>query len=416
MKFTCGRRSRVALVLCVAMAMQWATPWPSSAKEILPEPALLLRFAGSDIPPGEAKAYLGMIPGAFSGAVRVRWVPVPADPDPGEGEEREFPVPDDAALRAISETIATASIHMDKVEDAAAARVLGEAEGLVRRYRFTDATRPFLAEIFLRAGILKIREGDAGGAEKLLARSRALRPGFSPDPALFPPQVLAAWEGARGRPLPEADLLVQSLPSGASIFVDGDPRGTTPSRVRPGKTGPVRIRISHPGYKDAERSGQWLPGDSETIGFTLSGDRVARLGELLADVSRRSGEGTGPLVSEIARAAGVSRVALLAFERRPDGFEARIYSGGAGGADPVLLGVERFPANAGDAIASWASSKLLAAGWPGERDEAGAKPWYNKIWFWTVVLSAVGLAAALGGGGGGGGSGGSSSGAVTVNF
>jgi hypothetical protein len=133
------------------MALEWATPWVSTAGENLPEPALLLRFTAPDIPPGEAKAALGALPGALSGPVRVRWIPVPAEPESGGAGVRDFPVPDDAALRAISGKIAAASIHMDRVEDDAAARLLSEAEAEIRKYRFTDATRPFLAEIFLRA-------------------------------------------------------------------------------------------------------------------------------------------------------------------------------------------------------------------------------------------------------------------------
>ncbi len=238
---------------------------------------------------------LDPIPAIVAKELRVRWLPVPLEPSGKDPSAGEIPVPDDAALRRIAGKVSRASERMDKVENAAAGSLLlEEAEKECRSYRFTEATRPFLAEIFLRRGILRLWEGKTSDAEALFSRVRALRPGFTPDPALFPPQVLAAWEAIGRRPVPEAELLVESLPSGAEIFVDGERRGVTPARVRTGKIAPVRIRVSHPGYRDAETTGQWLPGDTEIVRFSLPGDRVARLGELLAGAARGKGGGRGP--------------------------------------------------------------------------------------------------------------------------
>jgi len=295
-------------------------------------------------------------------------VTAPAEKAEATDLDAAYPVPDDAALRRISARISGAAGHMERVESAAAGKLLSEAEKEIRGYRFTETTRPFLAEIFLREGILKLWEGDPVSAETLLSRSRALRPGFSPDPAMFPPQFLSAWENARRRPLPEAELLIQSLPSGAGITVDGEYKGRTPSRIRPGKTGPVRIRVSHKGYRDAERIGQWLPGDAETLAVTLSGDREARLGDLLADDAGRRGGGAGPLISEFADAAGAGRVVVLALGRMESGetFRVRAYSRGTAGGDPVFLGETEVPGGGegAETCGKWAAGKLLAAGWP----------------------------------------------------
>lgn len=356
------------------------------------------------------------MPAIIEKELRIRWVPVPVQAPESPPASMDLPVPDDAALRRIAETVRRASEQMDKAEAAGAERILREGERECRSYRFTEETRPFLAEIFLRQGILRLWEGRSSDAEALLSRVRALRPGFTPEPALFPPRFLSAWESVRGRPVPEAELLIESIPSGAEIFVDGERRGSTPSRVRTRKLAPVRIRISHPGYKDAETVGQWLPGDTETLRFSLPGDRMARLGEILAAEGRGMDAGAGPLVGELAAAAGTARVAVLMLERHGSGeeFRIRLYAGRPAGRNPVLLGEKTFSGGRSGVEMSgkWAAGALASDGWP--RSERQARPWYTSVWFWVVVLSA-GVAAALGASGGGG-SGGAPGGTVAVNF
>lgn len=417
MKSTSSRRRAVALLLCGTLLWRSAPTVAFAEDAVSTEPALLLKYAAPDLPDPSARAVLDPIPAIVAKELRIRWLPVPLEPSAKDPAAGVLPVPDDAALRRIAAKVSRASELMDRVESAAAERLLDEAERESRSYRFTEATRPFLAEIFLRRGILRLWEGKMSDAETLFSRVRALRPGFSPDPALFPPQMLAAWEAGGRRPLPEAELLIESLPSGAAIFVDGERRGVTPARVRMKNIAPVRIRVSHPGYRDAETTGQWLPGDTERLRFSLPGDRVARLGELLAGAARGKGGGAGPLVGELSAAAGTSRVAILMLEKEPAGerLRARLYAGRPAGQDPALLGETSFPGGGkGSRISGkWVADTLAADGWP--RAERQERAWYKSPWFWGVLLIA-GVAAAIGGGGGGGGSGGSSGGTVAVNF
>jgi len=416
MRSTSSRRSAVALLLCGSLLWRSAPPAHAAEAGAAREPALLLKFAAPDLDDRSARILLDPVPAVIADELRVRWLPVPVEPSGEEPVPAELPVPDDAALRRIAGKVSRASERMDKVETAAASRLLDDAEAECRSYRFTEATRPFLAEIFLRRGILLLWEGKTSDAEALLSRVRALRPEFTPDPAIFPPQFLSGWEAARRHAVPEAELLIESLPSGAEIFVDGERRGITPSRIRTNNLAPVRIRVSHPGYKDAETTGQWLPGDTEILRFSLPGDRVARLGELLAVEGRAADGAAGPLVDEIAAAAGTTRVAVLVLEkdRTGEGLHVRLYAGRPSGRNPALLGEKTFPAGTGgaDMAGKWAAGALAADGWP--KAERLERPWYNSAWFWAVVLSA-GVAAALGAGGGGG-SGGASGGTVAVNF
>ena len=417
MRATSSLRNAVALLLCGTLLWPPAPAVAGTEAGTSTESALLLKYAAPDLPDRSARETLDPIPAIVAKELRIRWLPVPMEPSGKVPSAGEMPVPDDAALRRIAGMVSRASERMERVERSDAERFLVEAEKECRAYRFTEATRPFLAEIFLRRGILRLWEGKGSDAEALFSRVRALRPDFTPDPALFPPQVLSAWKAIGRRPVPEAELLVESLPSGAEIFVDGERRGVTPARVRTGKIAPVQIRVSHPGYRDAETTGQWLPGDTEIVRFSLPGDRVARLGELLAGAARGKGGGAGPLVGELSAAAGTSRVAILMLEKEPAGerLRARLYAGRPANMDPALLGETSFPAGKGGAEISgkWVADALAADGWP--RSERSKRPWYYSPWFWGVVV-AVGAAAAFGAGGGGGGSGGSPGGTVAVNF
>jgi len=417
MRSTSSRRSAIALLLCGTLLWQSAPAAAGAEAGPSTEPALLLKYAAPDLPDRTAREVLDPIPAIVAQELRIRWLPVPMEPSGKVPSKVDLPVPDDAALRRIAGKVSRASEQMERVESAAASRLLEEAERECRSYRFTGATRPFLAEIFLRRGILRLWEGKGSEAEALFSRVRALRPGFTPDPALFPPQVLSAWEAAVHRPVPEAELLVESLPSGAQIFFDGERRGITPARVRTKNIAPVRIRVSHPGYMDAETTGQWLPGDTEILRFSLPGDRVARLGELLAGAEPGKGGGAGPLVDELSAAAGTPRIAILMLGKggADKALRARLYVGRPASLDPALLGETSFPEGKEGAEISgkWVADTLAANGWP--RAGRPERRWYKSPWFWGVFL-VVGAAAAFGAGGGGGGSGGSSGGTVAVNF
>jgi len=382
------------------------------------EPALLLKYAAPDIPETDSREIMDQIPGKVTKEVRVRWAAVPVEVTPVADADAIYPVPDDATLKSISEKISRASRHMEKMENREAARLLSEAEKEARGCRFSEAIRPFLAEIFLRQGILKLRERDVSSAESMFSRSRALRPGFVPDPALFPPQVITAWGNISGRSLLEAELIIQSLPSGAVVSVEGVPKGRTPVRINPGKTGPVSIRVSHPGYRDAEMAGQWLPGDAETLEFNLSGDRVARLGELLSEGKGKQGLGVGPLIDEFASAAGVQLVAVVTLEKdgSGDGYIAKAYSRGRSVGAPVYLGEKRISDGERNSqmTGKWLAGKLLEDGWPAEKKDPESEPWYKSWWIWGIVTGVVVTVALVVGGSGGSGSSGGSS--IAVNF
>jgi len=416
MKFTSSARKSLALFLSLIF-LAGAQVAPPSRAEPPAEPCVLLKVSAATIPQEVAKQKLGSIQTLLEKGLRVRWVsPKPSD-DAGTATEEAIPVADGKALETIAAKLGEAIRLTDRMETKKAAERLAEAETLARSFRFGETTRPFLAEVFLRRGLLALWEGNTGKAEEMLARSRVLRPEFEPDPAIFSPLFLAAWKRSGERPPPQAELFVSSLPSGARIFLDGKEAGTTPGRVHVNASGPVRVRVFAEGYQRSGRTGQWLPGDSEALEFSLVRDRNAALAELLS--SSPDGKEAGPMLSRMMAGSGAERVALLLLEEGRQGPVLRVLSQARGEETPQLLGTIVFPEeDAGyEPVAASAVEMLAKAGWPAKAAaETAGSPWYRKWWVWTLLgAAAAGLAVGIGGGGGGGSSA-SSTGTIGVNF
>jgi hypothetical protein len=416
MRFTSSARKSLALFLS-AILIRTAGGIPAVRAESPVEPCILLKVSAISIPPDMAKEKLGAMETLLEEGLRVRFLPIPSTAD-GESEpETTFPAADDKSLEKIAERLGSAIRHMEGMDTKAAKEKLFEAENLARSFRFGETTRPYLSEIFLRRGLLFLWEGEAGKAEEMLARSRVLRPGFTPDPALFSPPFLEAWKRSGERPSPRAEILVNSLPPGAKIYLDGEEAGMTPGRVHVSRSGPVTIRVLAEGYLPAERTGQWLPGDSEALDFPLARDPNAALVDILS--SSPDGKEAGPLLSRMILETGAIRAALLLLEEGDKGMVLRVASLAQGEEAPVMLGmVEWHEGDEGNAQVGKSTMEMLkGAGWPARSDtDAGGSPWYHKWWFWTILGVAVaGVAVGIGGSGGGGSSG-SSTGTIGVNF
>jgi PEGA domain len=416
MRFTSSGRKFLSFLLSLVLLRTTGSVPPVLAAPP-PEPCLLLKLSAVSIPADTVKSGLDALGGMLEEDLHIRWVtPVPAE-DAGHEAEEAFPVADDKTLDSISAALGDAIRHMDRMETKAAAEKLSEAETIARSTRFDDTTRPYLAEVFLRKGILSLWKGETGKAEDMLARSRVLRPEFDPDPAMFSPLFLEAWKRSGERPSPRAELLVTSLPPGAKVYRNGEEVGTTPTRVRISEPGIVRIGVLAEGYLRSGWEGQMLPGDSESLDFPLARDRNAALAEIVS--SSPDGREAGPLLSRLILETGAMRVALLLIGPGEEGPVLSVLSLAQGEEDPVFLGTVPWPED-GAGIAPVAASTvemLKSAGWPAQaRADTAEAPWYHKWWFWTLVgVAVVGAAVGIGGSGGGGDSG-SSTGTIEVNF
>ncbi len=379
------------------------------------ERCLLLKYAAPGVPDGTVSRWDAGLREGIARRLSVRWV------DIGEElrDERRGPAfreAGDADLARLSEMLAEVARAMEIYETEKAKSLLVRAEGEARRLRAGGRTAPFLADIFLKKGVLLHWEGDPAGAELQFGRVRVLLPDFRPDPAIFSPGVRETWEGAARKKPPDAEILVRSIPPGAEVSLAGVARGRTPLRIGIAGTSPVEIRVGSAGYRTAVWSGQWLPGDADAIDVELRHDPYSRLGEALGrgDESAASG-----YLGEISKACGVSRIAILVVSQEAGRQTVRVLSWNEGAAK-ALAAWESAADGGGEASSASAGTvadRLAASGWPQRPDGSPAgRPWYHKALPWILIGAVViGVAAGLGGGGGGGNSGGST-GTVDVNF
>ncbi len=412
MRSTSSARRALAALLCVLLAA--GAGCPAAAAGEPPVRALLLTFHAPDVPEETARSRMEAISSRLPAALRVTWAAVPAQADPG-GAAPDRPDADGASIERIAARLAEAVQRMERMETREAEALLDASEREARAFRPGEALRPYLAEIFLRRGLLRLWEGNRAGAEEMFARVRALRPDFAPDPALFSPSFRESWSRAAQRPPAGAEILVESLPPGADVFVDGTRRGATPARVRVPVLARVVIRLARPGYLPVERAGHWLPGDSEMLAVTLTRDRLSRLSELLAESG--GGKEAGELLDGMAAAAGAERVGVFVLSGRGAGARVRVLSLARGEREPAAAGEFAWQegGDGADAAAAAAAGLLKTAGWPAVSGDSRRKaPWYHSWWFWALVGAAV--AGAIAGAGGGGGSSGGSTGAIGVNF
>lgn len=392
---------------------------PVAQAEQVPEPCLLLRVASPGVSVQAAREAMAPISGFLEEHLGIRWVvPAPHATNAGKSDEEEpFPEPDSSVLSEISRTLEEVGRRMEEMETAEAARLLEEAEIRSRKARFGEVMRPYLAEIFFRQGILFLWNGEEDRCLERFARSRALRPEFVPEPALYSPAVRDAWERSKERPAGPAELLVQSIPPGAGIFLGDRKVGITPGRVPGSLEGPVRIRVELDGYIPEEKITQWLPGDSGMVEFTLERDPDS--GWLAKVAEDPEGSATGRVLTEMANRSRAARVAVLVYDL-PQGKRPilRVISLTSGDPTATSPGTVVWPEGerTAEQVAEQTAKILAKAGWPVKTAaRKRRRPWYHTWWFWTVMVSVAAGIAAAGAGGGGGGSG-SSTGTIGVSF
>jgi hypothetical protein len=390
---------------------------PARCRAASAEPVLLLKYSSPALSDEAARGRFAGILAAIEGRLDVR----PVAPPRGNRESGPvLPEIDDATLRSTASRVAAAGRKMDRLEIREAERELSAVSRELRRFRLGEATRPLLADVFVKLGTVAAWDGNDSAAATLLAGARSLDPSFAPDPALHSPRFRELWNGPAREVHPEAEVLFETVPPGARILVDGEDRGTTPRRIKVPACRPQTLRLEHAGFQPAIESRQWFPGDVERVEVVLEGDREWRLASSL----RAPGPGfpeAAPIVSEMAYASGVSRVAILVLDRSGNGEEMKVIAASASDPVPRLAGTVRFGTDEASVRAAVARApELLAeAGWPAlpAPPPGSARPWYHRWWFWTCLgFLAAGAAVALGGGGGDGGDTATTSGSSSVSF
>ena len=89
-----------------------------------------------------------------------------------------------------------------------------------------------LWEAWMLLGTARLADGQEPAARDAIGAALALHPARRPDPAAFPPEILAAWESERALSTDEAaPLSVIADVEGARVWLDGRDVGTSPATV-----------------------------------------------------------------------------------------------------------------------------------------------------------------------------------------
>jgi hypothetical protein len=108
-----------------------------------------------------------------------------------------------------------------------------------------DATE--LGEALLFLGASQVFDGKARDARRTFERLHVQMPYLDPDPNLFNPDVLAEYERARPRREGSGQIVVESEPTGAIVYVDYVARGRTPVTIGDLHDGRHAVRVTRPG-------------------------------------------------------------------------------------------------------------------------------------------------------------------------
>lgn len=221
--------------------------------------------------------------------------PLPTEAD-GDVSVRQARIELDAARAAIA-----------LFEQTPARRALARAEQLLLAVEPDDTVVRLLAEVSFQAGLVHVREQNRGLAIDAFRQVVRLTPEREAlDPARYPPEVIQAFEAARGAIGAPAVLEVSTTFDGVPVFIDGVRIGMTPLRtdIAPG---PHYLLVATPEFLPQGSKLDALPRERITRVFDL--DRLP-LARRASEIRRRLAS------SDSDRRAGLRRagrdVALLA--------------------------------------------------------------------------------------------------------
>lgn len=291
-------------------------------------------------------------------------------------------------------------------------------------------------DALLRLGAARVLEGNPREADAAFTRVFTLAPQRTPDPEIYPREVLARFAETivRARRTGTGTLEVESEPAGAWVYVDGRFVGRAPVRVDDLPAGNHVVRLRSPGFADQAVTGSVRARRSETLMVPLVS--VDGMEDVPSLVSRLSIDVPGRTVEELGRKIGVSRVVLLVFSPGGTGevaLDVRRYDVGSGGApvrrtatvgqdsegveEVVRLALEVVREQVGRIPTGGGSSNALPP--PPPPPPAGGAI-TSKWWFWTGVGAAVvggfALTVVLATSGGDGPQGDGSTGEIVLRF
>jgi hypothetical protein len=138
----------------------------------------------------------------------------------------------DLALRQARGQLDAAQEAMAQFEPALARRALARAESLLLAVPPDDAVVQLLAEVSFQAGLVHLSDQNRGLAVDAFRQTLRLAPERRRlDPARYPPEVVQAFEAARGSAGGPGALDVSATFDGVPVYLDGVRVGVTPLRT-----------------------------------------------------------------------------------------------------------------------------------------------------------------------------------------
>ncbi|MBK7860033.1 MAG: PEGA domain-containing protein [Archangiaceae bacterium] len=128
-----------------------------------------------------------------------------------------------------------------------------------------------LAEVYVFLGAAELQNGIKTAGQSF-SRAAALDPGIKPDPRFFAADVQKAFTAARSEleSKPRASAQVGSTPAGATVEVDGAPRGLSPLPSLELLPGRHHLRATRPGYVTAAKFPELSPSSSTELKLELT--------------------------------------------------------------------------------------------------------------------------------------------------
>jgi hypothetical protein len=284
-----------------------------------------------------------------------------------------------------------------------------------------------LADALVFLGSSLALNGRARDAVRVFSRLHVQMPHVSPDPAVFPPEVIERFESARPRDASNAgaSITIDSDPPGAIAYVDFVARGVTPLTVTGLRGGDHIVRVSRPGATPFYQTVTVRSMRSaETSAFLIDDPRAVGLNESLiaardADVSALGD--TGPL-RDIATVLELDRIALIRASNADSddqvALELVVFDVASG--RRLVRGAGTAPTAIGElepAVHHLVSGSLAAAATVRADTEATSEPIDEELpferhdppppsgggsiveewWFWTIIgVAVVGAGVGIG--------------------
>ncbi len=282
------------------------------------------------------------------------------------------------------------------------------------------------SDCLLYMGASEVLRGRSRPAATIFSRLLIIDPERRPDPDVFPPPVVEAFEYASTNMarIREGVLEVTSTPEGADLFVDGVFQGPTPQTLSGLKAGIHYVRVRQQGYTEA---GQVVEVSSRRptqvqleLAATNDGQLIAGLVEQIGIELAENNTGVGGTVRRLGEILGLEVLMTALVSRGDDGIgvqlnvwnvvEGRSLSRGNAGPfeeDPIIVAGDTPPSAQNVLNDAWSAQNVPQVvdrpipppTTPPPPPPPPRRPFWQQWWFWTavgVVVAGAGVGIGFG--------------------